>query len=324
MIQKHKFIKDIDEITKEKLKKLKLKPLRGLSGFINKNKRFYSTPCLSGRKKFFFKILINDEIAPIEAIKREIEIIKFLSAEKAGINIHQLVKYDNENFPYWYLARYFDGKLLGHFYELYSRNDKYIPLLVNVLFSLQNIPQKNLKKILKKKEFFLWQRDFNIYLKMIRDYLQGIEKEIAKEINFGKIYNFLNEKKEIFSNSPLILTHGDFTLANFVISRRKLIVTDWEQAHLDNFAYDLSHLWIQLWKHPDWQKRLISEFISRLPKDKIEEFKDLFRVVIISEALGELRLSINLCDKKYKKNATEAALKTINAALLGFNNLITL
>jgi len=322
--KKHRFIKNINKIIKEKLKNLNLKPLKNLSDFIKKNKRFYSTPCFLEGKKFFFKILITNEIGPAEAIRREIEILKFLSVQKIKFNIHQLVKYDKKKFPYWYLVRYYEGKLLGHFYDLYFKNKKYITLLVNALFSLQNISQKNLMKILKKKEFFLWQRDFNAYFKMVKDYLQNIEKDIGNKINSQKIYNFLNEKKGIFSKSPLVLTHGDFTLANFVLNKEKLIVTDWEQSHLDNFVYDLSHLWIQLWRYPQWQKKLVLEFMSRLPKNKIEEFKDLFRIVIISEALGELRWSIYLCRQKYKKGTINAALKTINNALLSFEDLINL
>lgn len=324
MLQSHKYIENIDNIVKTKLKELELKPLKKLLEFIKKNKRFYSTPCLREREKLFLKILITNETAPIEAIQREIEIRKFLSTFKKEINTTPLVEYDNKNFPYWYLSQYAEGKLLGYFYEIWLKNRKYIPLLIDILFALQKVPQNELKKIFKRKGAFLWRRDFFAYLKMIKDHESGINKKIVKEIDFKKIYDFFNEKKEIFSESPLILAHGDFTLANFISTREKLFIVDWEHAHLDNFVYDLSHLWIQLWKYPNWRKELIFEFISRLPKDKVEELKDLFRVVIISEALGELRWSINLCDKKYKKSAAKAVLKTMNAALLGFNNLIIL
>jgi len=324
MLKKHRYIKDIDKIVKLKLKELKLRPLKRLLVFIKKNKRFYSTPCLRGKKKLFFKILIANELAPTEAIRREIEIIKFLATLKEKINFPPLVESDNKKFPYWYLTQYFEGKLLGNFYKLNLDQKKYIPLLVEILFSLQRIPKKELKKISEKKEFFLWQRNFYGYSKMIKSYRTGIKKELVKKIDFKKIYQLFEQSKKIFKKSPLVLAHGDFTLANFICTPGKLIIADWEQAHLNNFVYDLSHLWIQLWKYPDWQKSLISEFIQRLSKNKIEEFKDLFRIVIISEALGELRWSINLCDKKYKKGAIESALKTIKAALGGFNNLISL
>jgi len=324
MLKKHHYIKNIAKIIKTKLKELKLRPLKRLSVFIRKNKRFYSTPCLRGKEKLFFKILIANELAPTEAIRREIAIIKFLNAQKVKINFPPLVTSDNKKFPYWYLTQYFEGKLLGNFYKLNLNKRKYIPLLVEALFSLQRISKKELEKISKKKEFFLWQRSFDGYLKMIKFYRRGIEKKLVKKIDFKKIYQLFEQSKKIFKKSPLVLAHGDFTLANFICTSEKLVVADWEQAHLNNFVYDLSHLWIQLWRYPDWQKSLISEFIQRLSKNKIEEFKDLFRIVIISEALGELRWSINLCDKKYKKGATEAALKTIKAALGGFNNLIFL
>lgn len=324
MLQGNNFIENIDAILKAKLKELELKPLKRLSGFMNKNKRFYSTPCLSGKEKLFFKILIKNELAPIESIKREAEVINFLLIIKEKLNFSHLVKYDNKNFPYWYLSQYVGGELLGHFYELYAENKKYIPLLIDALFAIQSIPREKLEEMSRKPEFFIWDRNFDKYLKMAQDYRLGINKEIAKEIDFEKIYAFFDEKKEAFAKSPLVLAHGDYTLANFITAGGKLVVVDWEQVHLDNFAYDLSHLWIQLYRYPDWRKELVSKFISRLAKNKIEEFKDLFRVVIITEAMGELRWSINLCEKKYRKGVKESSLKTINAALAGFDNLTTL
>lgn len=322
MPKKHFYIKNIKEIIKKKANELKLKPALKINQFIIKNKRFYSTLCLiQEKKKVFFKILIVDEIAPKEAIKREIKIRKFLSEFKEKINYPLLMCYENKKLPYWFISQYLEGKLLGNFYDLYLNDKKYIPGLVDTLFSLHQIPQNLMGKIAKEKDFYLWKRDFNQYLELVKEYRLGIGKKIVKEIDFKSIYNLFQEKKEFFDKSPLVLAHGDFTLANFVAPNEKLAITDWEQAHLDNFAYDLAHLWIQLWRYPDWQKGLISEFLSRLPKEKKIEFKNIFRIIIITEALGELHWSINICPKKYKIPAAKAALKTINASLKGFNYL---
>jgi len=326
MVKKRRYIKNIEGIVKEKLQKLQLKPIFELSKFKKTNKRFYSTPCFDERgKKVFLKILIVNEISPNEAIRREIEIRKFLTDFKEKISYPHLIKFDNKNFPYWFISQYLEGKLLGSFYNLYSNNKKYIPLLVNNLFSLQKIPKHSIKKIAKIKNAHLWKRDFRQYLKLVKSYRTGIEKGISKKINFSKIYQLFKEKRILLEKSPLFLSHGDFTLANFVTSKKGIVITtDWEQAHLDNLAYDISHLWIQLWRYPVWQKKLISEFISRLSKRKREEFKEIFRIIIISEALGELRWTINLCERKYRKGAIEANFKIINASLKGFNNLLNL
>jgi len=321
----HRYIKDIDKIVKKRIKELKIEPILGLNQFIKKNKRFYSPPCFNERgEKVFFKILITDEIAPAEAIRREIEIRKFLASYKGKLNYPLLISSDSKNFPYWFLSRYLEGKLLGHFYNLYLNNKRYIPLLVEALFSLQEIPDNSIKKISKIKNCFLWKRDYPEYLIMVRSYQKGIDKEIRKKIDFQEIYELFKKKRKFLEKSPLVLAHGDFTLANFVASKGKLVVTDWEQAHLDNFAYDICHLWIQLLRYPDWQKGLLSEFLSRLSADRKEEFQDLFRLIVITEALGELRWSINLCQKQYKNEATRAALKTIEVALRGFNSLLNL
>ena len=322
MLTRHHYIKNIENIIKEKLEELELEILLEPSQFIKENKRFYSAPCIDkNREKVFFKILIVDELAASEAIKREIEVRKFLANFKDKINYPLLIKSDSKNFPYWFVSQYFEGKLLGHFYNLYLNDKKYISFLVDVLFSLQKIPKTSIKKAYQIKDFYLWERNFNQYVKLIKEYQVGINKKISKEIEFREIYNLLKKEGKNLAKSPLVFAHGDFTLANFVVSGEKIIITDWEQAHLDNVLYDLSHLWIQLWRYPDWQKKLISEFLDRVPKKRLKEFQNLFRLMVITEALGELRWSINLCEKKYKNGATKAALKTINAALKGFRNL---
>ena len=187
---------------------------------------------------------------------------------------------------------------------------------------LHEIPQDEIENLMGKKESFFWKRDFSAYLQMVKSYQKKIKEGILADIDFTAIYQLFEKEKLSIQNSTPVLSHGDFTLANFVASKEKLIVTDWEQAHLDNFVYDFSHLWIQLWRYPNWQKELISNFLFHLSEEKKEEFKRLFRPIIISEALGELCWSIDLCDKRYRDNAIKAAQKTIRNSLKNFNHLI--
>ena len=257
MPPKRRYIKSIETIIAKKLQELELKKTVEVMEFIKKNKRFYSAPCIRKEEKLFFKIAIVNEMAPIKAIQREIETRKFLEDFKEDIDFPLLIESDSQNFPYWFLSQYLEGKLLGHFYELYLNNKKHIPQLISVLLKLHKIPENKIERFSQKKESYFWKRGFPGYLEMVKSYQKGIKAEILKEIDFPKIYQLFEKERACLENSSLVLAHGDFTLANFVISKEKLIVTDWEQAHLDNFVYDFSHLWIQLWRYPDWQKELI-------------------------------------------------------------------
>lgn len=321
MIRKYKFINNIDNIAEEKLTELGLKAERKLAGFIEKNKRFYSTACRGQEEKVFFKLLITDEIAPREAILREIEIRKFLENYKERINFPPLINYDNQNFPYWFISHYSEGGLLGHFYEIYSEDKKHIPRLAEQLFGIQDIPEEKTQELKKNKRAYLWERRFEDYLKMVKSYKEDIDERLIKDIDFGKIHRLFEEKRIVLEETPLVISHGDFTLANFVVGKEEIVITDWEQAHLDSFAYDISHLWIQTWRYGEWRRTLLQTFISKLKESEIETFKQSFRLIIITEALGELNFSIKLCEKEYVEGAIKAAGAAIESALEGFNSL---
>lgn len=319
-VPKYKSIPGIEKIVKEKLKTLKIRPCLKLKGFIQKNKRFYSTPCLSSDgKKVFFKMLIVADIGAADDLKREIKITKFLSnlpELKGKLNIALPIDVNIKKFPYWALVQHIKGPLMGRFYKIYKlgQKEKYISSLNDNLISLQEISQKLAKEISQKSN--LWKRSYRGYLQMVRSYERSVGQERGK-INFRQIYNLFKSRKKIFRGLGLVVAHGDFTLANFLThkppdgGKEKVYLTDWEHCHLDNFAYDIAHLWIQLWRYPAWRKKLILDFISRLPKNKIAKFKELFRLIIITEALGELRWSLELCEKKYQKGVINHSHKTI-------------
>ena len=67
------FIKNIDQLVKDKLEELKLKPELPLDGFIEKDKRFYTTPCETEKgETVLFKMLISAEEPDPELLKKEI------------------------------------------------------------------------------------------------------------------------------------------------------------------------------------------------------------------------------------------------------------
>ena len=60
----------------------------------------------------------------------------------------------------------------------------------------------------------------------------------------------------------LVLSHGDLHLGNYGISQNKLVILDWEYAHLNTRFWDLYHL-IDL-SHPLHPKTVTSELRNKI------------------------------------------------------------
>ncbi|MCQ6282051.1 phosphotransferase [Bacillus sp. EB600] len=72
---------------------------------------------------------------------------------------------------------------------------------------------------------------------------------------------FLLLEKKIFSKT-LVLSHGDLHLGNYGTSQNKLVIIDWEYAHLNTRFWDLYHL-IDL-SHPLHSKTVTSELRNKI------------------------------------------------------------
>jgi len=312
-IPKYHYIKGIDRIVREKLKELSLTPKLPLSSFKKKRKRFYSSPCVS---KVFFKMLLVEENWVGRLLKREAIATKALT-NIPNLNIPGFVSADIENMPYWFIHEYLPGPLVGHFYRIYKqgRKKEIIRKIVDNLLALQSV-----KKGATSRIPFLGKRGYEAHFNIIKKRESLIKDK--RGIDFKSIYQLAKKQEKYFKKADFVLTHGDFTLANFFTNKNKVYITDWEHTRLDNRAADISHLWIQTWKFPAWRKELLSCFISKLPKNKQNRFKEIFRLIIITEALGELAYSIYICPKNQVNDSKRSAKKTIESSLKGFNSLL--
>lgn len=318
-MQKAYLIPDIDKLVQKQLKELGLKPCLKLRSFKEKRKRFYTTPCKTKKGIFLFKMLISKRKEDGLSLQREIAITRFLSelSPKAKLNVLLFHCGETKRFPCWYLRRYLTGPIIGRHFKIYQAGfQKGIQTkIVSHLLTFQALSSqaKNLPlTILSKKTLF-------------EDYLKQtgfFEKKLKKEMAFEKIYNFLRAQKRYFKQNVFALSHGDFTLANFFVNKNKLYLTDWEHVHIDNFAADISRLWIQAYRYSKWRRKLILEFLKKLPESKKEIFKELFRTMAMFEAIKEF-----FCDslKTPKETSLKKAVrKTVEAAFQGFNNLMSL
>lgn len=315
------FIKNIDRLVKDKLKELELKPELNLAGFIEKSKRFYSTPCLTGKDELvFLKILIQKDKKAASSLKKEVKITKFLSSfsqKSAHFNLPLLIESQTKKQPYWLLHQYLPGPILGYHFTVYQTGMQkgIIEKIINTLLALQTIPFQKIPG--------LYQKTFPEILKTAQYFENKLKlKKAEKTIDFVQIRQFLKKQKKYFKKENFVLAHGDFTLANLFLNNGRLYLTDWELAEINNFTSDLSRLWIQTYQYPIWRKSLVLRFLERQPASKKPVFKQLFRTMAIIEAIKELA-----CDYLAHPQTTQLkkmCQKTIKASFKGFDNLLNI
>lgn len=317
MNMKNYLIDNVDKITEEKLKELKLKPEMPLDSFIENDKRFYSTPCKTeDGKLIFIKILISKRKEDALRLKKEVKITKFLSkCAKASkdLNILPLIKVNTTKHPYWFLRQYVPGSMLGYDFEIYKEGlkEKTIRKVVDTLLALQSMP---LNISLKEK-------GADDYLKTIKVFENKLQlKDREREIDFKEIYHFFENQRKYFKKENPVLAHGDLVLKNLFVNQNSIYLIDWELARIDNSAADIARLCIQPYKYSDWRKKLVLYFSSKLPRHRKENFNELFRVAIMVEAIAEFFCDILITPKESQIQKTMK--QTIKAALKGFDFLL--
>ena len=84
------------------------------------------------------------------------------------------------------------------------------------------------------------------------------------------------------------MTHGDFSEANIVFTKKSLKIIDWEHVSLRNPLYDLAEFWIKRKKYQNEQKYLITKYLKNY-KGK-ETFWPIFKLALLEICLRDLNL----------------------------------
>lgn len=321
----YKTITGIDEKIKALAKKEGFVLKKPIREFVEKRKRFYAACVQKDGKSLFLKARLADDNGSIFALEKEMRITKILTENgkiSGKVNFTKFAGGSFNEIPEWYTHEYVEGKLLGSFYEMPTKNEKeiYAINVVKNLIGLQSVSdifkseaeKSGIMKHIKKRGYEDYRNTIEFYRK---------EKVGNGKINFEKILALAEENKTIL-DKDLVVAHGDFTLANQIVSENdEIYLSDWESVRIDNLAADLTHLWAQTWRYSLWRKKLLEAFLNSLPEDKKEKFKNIFRITAIEQSLAEIRWNSVLCDKKYKKGVIDMSIKVIKTALEGFDGL---
>lgn len=135
---------------------------------------------------------------------------------------------------------------------------------------LMNEPLKGPKPFIEEmvQHLFVWKQK-------VRD--MAVQYEISVEL-VETVLSMLGDKR--FSNKKVI-SHGDLHQGNYGVAGNKVVIIDWEHAHLNSPYWDLYHF-LDI-SHPDFPKamnptlrdRLLEHYINKtnLPQEEKWSFK---------------------------------------------------
>ena len=319
-------IEDINKKIKRLAEKEGFQITKSVSSFIKEQKNYYAYSVLKNNQKVFLKARITANKDYIFGIKKGMEISRIMTENKkisSKVNFTGFKGGSLKNIPEWYAYNYIEGDILGDFYEMPRKHEKdiYLKSSVKNLRNLQNVSEEFIKEAEKNGVIkYIKKRDYNDYFNTIKYYQK--EKIGDNKIDFESVYKLLEKNKKLL-NENLVFTHGDFTLANQIVSEKdnEIYLSDWDSVRIDNLAADITHLWVQSWRYPEWRSKLLKEFLESLLEKDRNRFKEIFRITAIEQSMAEIKWNAEACKEKYKKKVVDVSLKIIKIALEGFEGL---
>jgi thiamine kinase-like enzyme len=293
-------IPKIGEKIERKLKELELKPEISPKDFLKihkSGKHRYFSVCRTKEGKrvgFYSRLHFN-----LDAKSKVVQEIKFLSKlKKSNLEIKkivpQIIDSGIEKDFEWFVREFPRGEPLGFSRELFQKIDlKLVPRIVKIIFEILKIPAN----------FFPEIKSFKVENYLAKDiYSQLVKKGILEKNLVDSIQKFIRKNLNFLKKENRYFCHGDLNLGNIISDGKKIWLIDWELIRLNNFAYDIGYLWAHLWQAKKiFRQNLISEFLRKLPREKIEKFKILFPTVTSFLALGGIRFEKEKLHKACRK-----------------------
>ena len=316
-MEKFKPIPEAKQKINKLLRVLELKPEKRVNWFIKRKKHLYSTKCVNKKGQLvFIKVVLDNKERFFASLKREAQIIRYFTKNKSLIKKIKIAPYLQGDFKKpvtWFTHCFVPGKKLGEFYDLFGTSTKYLKPLIANLVGLHKISSSHLRKI-KRQIKELNTVEAKDYKKIIQDHQRNSPK-LRRLVDFESINCLLKKQFGYLKKAPIVLTHGDFTFSNQIVSQGQIYLNDWEWVRFDNFCVDLAHLWVQSWRYPIWQRQLLKIYQQQLDKKLNKIFEECFKIIVIVQALNELRWNVEICPEKYKKGASRFCLATIKKVL---------
>lgn len=309
------------------LKKLNLKPEITPENFIsltNGIKHRYYTVCYqNNNKRFFYCLLKKNKKNQIKFLK-EINLADFLIKNKSKNIFTHFPDYiktssPKEN-PKWLLLKWIPYPVLEDKKQA-ELSIHQLELKDTKIFCNLIIKTNNHLKYLDKK-IYLEKFDLNLaFYKIMKKLKTMADTKIIRGKKINKFEKDLIEDFKIWGKEIKYFCHGDLHLGNIVYYENKKTkktdfkIIDWENYHINNFAYDISFFYSRLWREPKIRKNLLLSYISLLSKNKVNLFKRLFKINLI---YFSLTYGLNSAPIEFTKKQVEARQLWFKQLIMGY------
>ena len=161
-----------------------------------------------------YKILTNEGVFVLRIPRKGIEGISFINQAK----VLNVVKDINVDVVYYDFKT---GILISKYVEKQKQKKVSFNVVIDILKKLHNLPIENIDR-------------FDPF-KLIKLY-----KSIALETEFVDEKNIINKAKKLYKKYPLCFCHNDLLYANFLKSKERYYLIDYEYAGLNIALFDIA------------------------------------------------------------------------------------
>lgn len=287
---------DIEKKVRSRLAALALKP-KYVFDADKHQERFYTAPCRDAAGgKVVFKMRTEDFVETKEYFRREIEINRMFAKrykKRGKLSVPRFIEGDSKHVPEWMVYEFIEGYESGDFYNgLLKNNIKSFPL-PSLMAAMKNI----------RSAADFAKGEVKLKAEKHKDFIAAFEKDRARletfftEQEIVRAEEILRGGKKILDAKNDTITHGDFHPGNLIITPAKEIaIIDWYYVHLNNFAFDIAFLYLEI-ANKKFRKKVLESFVDSLAKKDRADFWILFRLDILR--LVPHKISV-LCDALYK------------------------
>lgn len=289
--------------------------------------RFYTVPCQNQKGgQVIFKMRTEDCPATQASFRREILINQvFLQFYKRSrkMSVPKFIDGDSRHVPEWMVYEFIPGCAAGDFYNgLHPSHLKNFPLesLVAGMKNMQKMSAFAAGEMeLKAQKYEDFERAYQSSRPVLAPFFSAAQIAQGAKI--------LRSHRELLDEKSVAIAHGDFHPGNLVITPSgKIAVIDWYYVQLNNLAFDLAFLYLEI-ADKKFRKKVLEKFVAEVVDDPAE-FRQLFRLDIlrlVPQKLSVLRdalFVLNPKQKDYYANLTPAGVAKLEANLAAFTQAL--
>lgn len=246
-----------------------------------------------GSQLVLLKLISKSSHERMERTKKDIAIEAIINKYNLKhldkINKNRIINTGEDKDFIWIIREYIRGSSLAttsnknstllYSYDLidekfYDKKNKILDCVVATIDAIRQIKVSSF--YINEGLSFTSRFPQNISEEYVQPIERGIDFNLNDQINFS---NKLYSKKNQSSNTAMCF--GDLVPANIIYGEDgKIYFSDFEWFGFDNYMFDVTYLWLFLWRYPNWQTYFLDKTISN------QKDRNYFRANLIKAVIG--------------------------------------